>query len=151
MQQVKSGDKVKVHYHGKLINGETFDSSEGRAPLEFEVGKGMVIKGFDDGVEGMIVGEKRTINIPVDEAYGPKNEEMVIEMPKDRFPKDMEIEPGIPLMMSDGGGQNFQVIVAEVKEESVVLDANHPLAGEDLIFDIELVEIVGGKPLIIMP
>ena len=151
MQQVKNGDKVKVHYHGKLTNGETFDSSEGRAPLEFEVGKGMVIKGFDDGVTGMVIGEKRTINIPVDDAYGPKNQDMLIEMPKDRFPKDMEIEPGIPLMMSDGGGQNFQVIVAEVKEESVVLDANHPLAGEDLIFDIELVEIVGGKPLIIIP
>jgi FKBP-type peptidyl-prolyl cis-trans isomerase 2 len=151
MQQVKSGDKVKVHYHGKLINGETFDSSEGRAPLEFEVGKGMVIKGFDDGVTGMVIGEKRTINIPVDDAYGPKNQDMLIEMPKDRFPKDLEIEPGIPLMMSDGSGQNFQVIVAEVKEDAVVLDANHPLAGEDLIFDIELVEIVGDKPLIIMP
>jgi peptidylprolyl isomerase len=151
MQQVKSGDKVKVHYHGKLTNGETFDSSEGRAPLEFEVGKGMVIKGFDDGVTGMVIGEKRTINIPVDDAYGPKNQDMLIEMPKDRFPKDMEIEPGVPLMMSDGSGQNFQVVVAEVKEDSVVLDANHPLAGEDLIFDIELVEIVGEKPLIIMP
>ena len=89
MQQAKSGDKVKVHYHGKLTNGETFDSSEDRAPLEFEVGKGMVIKGFDDGVTGMIVGEKKTINIPVDDAYGPKNQDMLIEMPKDRFPKDM--------------------------------------------------------------
>ena len=151
MQQVKSGDKVKVHYHGKLTNGETFDSSEGGTPLEFEVGKGMVIKGFDDGVTGMVIGEKKTINIPVNDAYGPINPEMLIEMPKDRFPKDMEIEPGIPLMMSDGSGQNFQVTVSEVKDASVVLDANHPLAGEDLIFDIELVEIVGGKPLIIMP
>jgi len=151
MQQAKQGDKVKVHYHGKLTNGETFDSSEGREPLEFEVGAGSVIKGFDDGVTGMVIGEKKTINIPVDDAYGPKNPEMLIEMPKDRFPKDMEIEPGIPLMMSDGSGQNFQVTVVEVKGDTVILDANHPLAGEDLIFDIELVEIVGGKPLIIMP
>jgi peptidylprolyl isomerase len=151
MQTVKSGDKVKVHYHGKLMTGETFDSSEGRAPLEFEVGSGMVIKGFDEGVTGMSVGEKKTINIPVEEAYGPKNPEMVITMPKDRFPEDMELEEGMPLMMSDGSGQNFQVVVTEIKEESVMLDANHPLAGQDLVFDIELVEIVGGKPLIIMP
>jgi len=151
MQQVKSGDKIKVHYHGRLTNGETFDKSEGREPLEFEVGSGMVIKGFDDGVTGMAVGDKKTINIPADEAYGPKNPDMIIDMPKDRFPKDMEIEVGMPLSMSDGQGQQFQVVVAEVKEDAVILDANHPLAGEDLIFDLELVEIIGAKPLIIMP
>jgi FKBP-type peptidyl-prolyl cis-trans isomerase 2 len=151
MAQVKSGDKIKVHYHGKLTSGETFDSSAGREPLEFEVGSGMVIKGFDDGVTGMAVGEKKTINIPFDEAYGPKNPEMVIEMPKERFPKDMEIEVGMPLGMSDQDGQQFQVTVVEIKEEVVMLDANHPLAGQDLVFDLELVEIVGGSPLIIMP
>ena len=151
MQQVKSGDKIKVHYHGRLTNGETFDKSEGREPLEFEVGSGMVIKGFDDGVTGMAVGDKKTINIPADEAYGPKNPDMIIDMPKDRFPKDMEIEVGMPLSMSDGQGQQFQVVVAEVQEEVIILDANHPLAGEDLIFDLELVEIIGAKPLIIMP
>jgi FKBP-type peptidyl-prolyl cis-trans isomerase 2 len=151
MQKVKSGDKVKVHYHGRLNNGETFDKSEGREPLEFEVGSGMVIKGFDDGVTGMSVGEKRTINIPFIEAYGPTNPDMIIEMPKDRFPKDMELEVGMPLAMSDGQGQQFEVIVTQLKEEAVVLDANHPLAGKDLIFDLELVEIVGGSPLIILP
>jgi len=151
MQQVKSGDKIKVHYHGKLDNGETFDSSAGREPLEFEVGSGMVIKGFDDGVTGMVVGDKKTINIPFVDAYGPKNPEMIIEMPKDRFPEDMEIEVGMPLGMSDPNGQQFQVTVVEIKDEAVLLDANHPLAGQDLTFDLELVEIVGGSPLIIMP
>ncbi len=151
MAQVKSGDTIKVHYHGKLTSGETFDSSAGREPLEFEVGSGMVIKGFDDGVTGMTVGEKKTINIPFNEAYGPKNPEMVIEMPKDRFPKDMEIEVGMPLGMSDQSGQQFQVTIVEIKEDVVMLDANHPLAGQDLVFDLELVEIVGGSPLIIMP
>lgn len=151
MAQVKSGDKIKVHYHGKLTTGETFDSSEGREPLEFEVGSGMVIKGFDDGVTGMNVGDKKTINIPFNEAYGPRNPEMVIEMPKEKFPKDMELEVGLPLGMSDQNGQQFNVTIVEIKEEAVMLDANHPLAGQDLIFDLELVEIVGGKPLIIMP
>ncbi|MBC7949275.1 MAG: peptidylprolyl isomerase [Chitinophagaceae bacterium] len=150
MQQVKKGDKVKVHYHGRLTNGETFDKSEGREPLEFEVGSGMVIKGFDDGVTGMAIGEKKTINIPFLEAYGPINPEMVIEMPKDRFPNDMEIEIGMPLAMSDGQGQQFQVVITEIKEEVVILDANHPLAGQDLVFDLELVE-VQPKSLIITP
>jgi len=150
MQQVKKGDKVKVHYHGRLTTGETFDKSEGREPLEFEVGSGTVIKGFDDGVNGMVVGDKKTINIPFDEAYGPKNPDMIIEMPKDRFPKEMELEVGLPLVMSDGQGQQFQVMIAEIKDDVVILDANHPLAGQDLTFDLELVEIVN-KPLIIMP
>lgn len=151
MQQVKKGDKVKVHYHGKLTSGETFDSSAGREPLAFEVGGGMVIPGFDEGVTGMTVGEKRTINIPFMEAYGPVNPEMIIDMPKERFPADMELEIGMPLVMSDGQGQQFQVTITELKETSVMLDANHPLAGKDLVFDLELVEIEGGSPLIIMP
>ena len=151
MQQVKSGDKVKVHYHGKLTSGETFDSSTDREPLEFEVGSGMVIQGFNNGVTGMHIGEKKTINIPFHEAYGPINPEMLIEMPKQRFPEDMKIEVGTPLMMSDQQGQQFQVTIVEFNDEVVMLDANHPLAGQDLIFDLELVEIVDGKPLIIMP
>ena len=150
MQQVKSGDKVKVHYHGKLTSGETFDSSAGHEPLEFEVGSGMVMKGFDDGVTGMKPGEKKTINIRAEEAYGQKNPDMLMNYPKDRFPADMQVEVGMPLVMSDPSGQQFQVKVSEIKDEVIVLDANHPLAGEELIFDLELVEIVGGKPLIIM-
>jgi peptidylprolyl isomerase len=151
MASVKSGDKVKVHYHGTLVNGETFDSSSGREPLEFEVGSGMVIKGFDDGVTGMSVGDKKTIHIPFEQAYGPSNPDMIIDMPKERFPADMQIEIGMPLMMSDQQGHQMQVTITEIKETSIVLDANHPLAGKDLIFDLELVEIVGGSPLIILP
>lgn len=151
MQQVKKGDTVKVHYHGKLTNGTTFDSSEGREPLEFEVGGGMVIPGFDEGVTGMAIGEKKTIHIPAEQAYGPKQEEMIMEFPRDRFPADMVPEVGMQLNMSNGSGQNFPVTIAEVREAVVVLDANHPLAGEELIFDLELVSIDGGTPLIIMP
>jgi len=151
MQQVKNGDKIKVHYHGKLTSGETFDKSEGRDPLAFEVGSGMVIKGFDDGVIGMAVGEKKTIQIPVDEAYGPKKPEMIVNMPKDRFPTDLQVEIGMPLLMSDQNGQQFQVVVSEILEDSITLDANHPLAGQELIFDLELVEIEGTSPLIIVP
>ena len=139
MQQVKDGDKVKVHYHGKLRNGETFDSSEGREPLEFTVGSGQVIKGFDDGVRGMNIGDKKTVEIPCVDAYGEKEEERIIEFPKAQFPPDMKPEAGMQLMMNDGQGQSLPVVITEVKEETVLLDANHPLAGQDLIFDLELV------------
>ena len=150
MQQVKKGDTVKVHYHGKLNDGSTFDSSEGREPLEFEVGSGMVIPGFDSCVTGMTVGEKKTITIPADEAYGPKHDEMIMDFPRDRFPADMAPEVGMQLNMSNGSGQNFPVVIIEVKDDAVLLDANHPLAGEDLTFDLELVDIKG-KSLIITP
>jgi FKBP-type peptidyl-prolyl cis-trans isomerase 2 len=150
MQQAQNGDKVKVHYHGTLRNGEIFDSSNGREPLEFTVGTGQVIKGFDEGVKGMQVGEKKKVEIPVGDAYGEKSQEMVVEFPKDQFPPEMAPEVGMQLMMSNGSGQQFPVRVVEVKEESVVLDANHPLAGQDLIFDIELVEIAPTSR-IIMP
>ncbi|OLY93301.1 peptidylprolyl isomerase [Cnuella takakiae] len=150
MQQVQNGDKVRVHYHGKLRSGETFDSSEGREPLEFTVGGGQVIPGFDQGVMGMSVGDKRTVEIDVQNAYGEKSSEMIIEFPKNQFPEDMNPEVGMQLMMNNGQGQQFPVTIAEVKEESVMLDANHPLAGQELVFDIELVEIVPASR-IIMP
>lgn len=149
--QVKKGDKIKVHYHGKLDDGTTFDSSEGRDPLAFEVGSGMVIPGFDAGVTGMEKGEKKTIVIPSDEAYGPKLDEMIMEFPKERFPEDMKPEIGMSLNMSNQEGQSFPVVIKEVKEDVVVLDANHPLAGKDLTFDLELVEIEGAKSRIILP
>jgi FKBP-type peptidyl-prolyl cis-trans isomerase 2 len=149
MQQVKAGDTVKVHYHGRLTDGTTFDSSDGRQPLEFEVGSGMVIKGFDDGVLGMAVGDKKTIDIPVDDAYGPVDPQMLMDFPVDRFPEDMKPEVGMQLNMSNGSGQNFPVVIKEIKGEVVILDANHPLAGEDLIFDLELIEIIGASRIIL--
>jgi peptidylprolyl isomerase len=151
MQQVKDGDKVKVHYHGRLRNGETFDSSQGREPLEFTVGSGQVIKGFDQGVMGMQPGDKKTVEIGVADAYGEKQQEMLIEFPKTQFPPEVQPEVDMQLMMNNGAGQSFPVRIAEVHEETVVLDANHPLAGEDLIFDLELVSIEPPASRIIMP
>jgi FKBP-type peptidyl-prolyl cis-trans isomerase 2 len=142
MAQVKEGDVVKVHYTGKLTNGEQFDSSVGREPLEFTVGAGQMIKGFDAAMPGMIVGEKKTINIAPEDGYGEKSEEAIIEFPKENVPADMILEPGMPLTLSNQEGQPVPVIVIEVKEDIIILDANHFLAGQELVFDIELVEIV---------
>jgi FKBP-type peptidyl-prolyl cis-trans isomerase 2 len=151
MQQVQSGDTIRVHYHGRLTDGTTFDSSEGRDPLEFQVGSGMVIAGFDNGVVGMNIGDKKTVHIGVEEAYGPKNEEMVIEFPRDQVPEGMPLEKGMRLNLNNSQGQVVPVMITEVLDETVLLDANHPLAGEDLVFDIELVEIVPPPSRIIMP
>ena len=145
MSKAKKGDVVKVHYKGKLNSGEQFDSSEGRAPLEFTVGAGQMIAGFDAAIPGMTVGEKKTITIAPGDAYGEKNEEAIIEFPKSDVPANMKLEPGMKLQLSNAAGQPVPVIVTEVKEEIIILDANHELAGKELIFDIELVEIAGGK------
>lgn len=141
MQQVKNGDTVSVHYHGKLTDGSTFDSSEGRDPLQFTVGSGQVIKGFDDALLDMKVGDKKTVNIPVENAYGERRDDMMMEYPKSDFPADMQPAVGMELHMSDNLGNVFPVVIAEVQEEVVLLDANHPLAGKDLIFELELVSI----------
>jgi peptidylprolyl isomerase len=139
--QAKNGDNVKVHYTGKLVNGEQFDSSAGREPLGFTVGAGQMIKGFDAAIPGMVVGDKKTINIPAAEAYGERSEEAMIPFPKEHVPADMKLEPGMPLTLTNQQGQPVNVVVVEVKEDVIILDANHFLAGQDLIFDIELVEI----------
>lgn len=141
MQQVKNGDTVNVHYHGKLTDGSTFDSSEGREPLKFTVGTGQVIKGFDDALMDMKIGDKKTVHIPVDEAYGQRRDEMMMEYPKSDFPPDMQPVIGLELHMSDNAGNVFPVVIADVQADIVILDANHPLAGQDLIFDLELVSI----------
>ena len=141
MKQVKEGDLVKVHYTGKLVNGEQFDSSTGREPLEFTVGAGQMIKGFDDAMPGMALGEKKTINIAPEDGYGARSEEAIIEFPKENVPAEIVLEPGMPLTLSDQAGNPVPVIVVEVKDDIIILDANHFLAGQELIFDIELVEI----------
>lgn len=141
MQQAKKGDKVNVHYHGKLKDGTTFDSSQGREPLQFTVGTGQVIKGFDDAVENMSVGDKKTVTIPVTEAYGERNADMMMEYPISEFPADMKPAIGMELNMGDNAGNVFPVVITHVGDEMVTLDANHPLAGKDLIFEIELVSI----------
>ena len=142
MAVVKEGDVVKVHYTGKLTNGEQFDSSVGREPLEFTVGAGQMIKGFDAAMPGMAVGDKKTVNIIPEDGYGEKSDDAIIEFPKENVPADMKLEPGMPLTLSNQAGQPVPVIVIEVKDDIIILDANHFLAGQDLVFDIELVEIV---------
>ena len=142
MQQVKEGDVVRVHYTGKLTSGEQFDSSAGREPLEFTVGAGQMIKGFDAAMPGMTLGEKKTINIAPEDAYGSRNEDAIIQFPKENVPAEMVLEPGMPLTLSNQQGQPVPVIVLEITDEVVIMDANHFLAGQELVFDIELVEIV---------
>ena len=131
-----------MHYTGKLVNGESFDSSEGREPLEFTVGAGMMIKGFDAAMPGMAVGDKKTVNIPAVDAYGEKDPSAIIEFPRENVPEDMKLEAGMQLTLSNQEGQPFPVVVIEIKDDLIVLDANHFLAGQELVFDIELVEIV---------
>jgi peptidylprolyl isomerase len=143
MQTVKAGDQVKVHYTGRLTNGEIFDSSNGREPLGFEVGAGQMIKGFDAALPGMGLGDKKTIEIAPEDGYGPRSEEAVIPFPLSNVPPDMKLEQGMSLTLSNEMGQPVPVVVMEVKEDVVLLDANHFLAGQTLIFDIELVEIGG--------
>ncbi|MAY84431.1 MAG: peptidylprolyl isomerase [Flavobacteriales bacterium] len=141
MATAKKGDKVKVHYTGKLTDDTIFDSSREREPLEFTVGAGQMIKGFDAAVEGMAVGESKKVEIPSAEAYGERSDEAMIEVDKAQLPKDMKPEKGMQLEATSQDGRRQILIIHEVKEEKVVLDANHPLAGKELIFDIELVEV----------
>ncbi|MEA5257574.1 peptidylprolyl isomerase [Arcicella aquatica] len=142
MAQAKAGDKVNVHYTGRLTDGTVFDSSAGRETLAFELGTGMVIQGFDEGITGMTIGEKKTVHIPAEQAYGPVNADYLAVFPKAELPADIPYEVGMQLNMhQDGSGQVMPVTVVEVTDISITLDANHPLAGKDLIFDIELVAI----------
>ena len=140
--QAKQGHVVRVHYTGRLTDGTQFDSSEGREPLEFTVGAGQMIKGFDDGVVGMNVGDKKILNIPATEAYGERDEQAVIEFPASNIPADMKLEPGMQLTLRNQYGQPVPVVVLEVQAEVVIMDANHMLAGKELVFDVELVEIL---------
>ena len=141
MSTAKQGDTVHVHYKGSLEDGQVFDTSEGRDPLSFTIGGGQVIPGFEEAVVGMSLNEKKNVMIPVDKAYGPRNEELVLTVPTEQVPPDINPEVGQKLQMQGPNNQPVIVEVTEVVEEHIKLDANPPLAGKDLVFDIELVEI----------
>jgi peptidylprolyl isomerase len=139
---VKKGDTVRVHYTGKLEDGKEFDSSLKRQPLQFEVGAGSVIKGFEDAVVGLKQGEKKSVTIPPEEAYGSYDENLLVEMPKTSLPEGVNPEVGTRLQIVNQQGQALPVVVTEILDGSIKLDANHPLAGKTLLFDIEVVEIL---------
>jgi len=141
MTQVKAGDTVRIHYIGTLTTGETFDSSEGRDPLEFVVGSGQIIPGLDKALPGMEMGEKKTVQIPCAEAYGESDPSAMQSIPRGQIPENIPVEPGTQLQMQAPSGQVVPVVVVSANEEEVVLDANHPLSGKDLIFAIEIVGI----------
>jgi len=141
MTKVKDGSTVKVHYTGKLTDGTVFDSSEGREPLAFTVGAGTMIPGFEKGVMGMEQDEEKTINIQPEEAYGERRDDMIAEVPKTQLPDDLKVEQGMDLMSQTPDGQQMVVKVTEIKDESIVVDANHALAGQELVFDLKVVEV----------
>lgn len=144
MTGIKDGDTVRIHYTGTLLDGTVFDSSDGRDPLEFIVGSGQIIPGLDVALPGMTQGEKKKVNIPCDQAYGPINPALRQGVPRDAIPDEIPLEVGVQLQMQTPQGQPMPVTVVEVGEEEVMLDANHPLAGKDLTFDFEVVSIDGG-------
>jgi len=142
-EQAKDGDAVQVNYTGTLADGTVFDSSAGREPLEFTIGSGQLIPGFDEAVVGMKVGEKKTVTIPADEAYGPHRDEMVIEVDREQFPSNIDPEVGMMLESTQQDGSKVVFTVTNISDNTTItLDANHPLAGKDLTFEIELVKIL---------
>lgn len=141
MSQAKSGDIVTIHYTGTLDDGTEFDSSAGRDPLRFTLGSDQVIPGFSKAVEGMAVGDSKTVNIPANEAYGPRREQMVQEVPRTVLPEDLEPKEGMALQARNQEGGTVNLVVTAVSDETITVDGNHPLAGKALNFDIELVDI----------
>jgi FKBP-type peptidyl-prolyl cis-trans isomerase 2 len=141
MSQVKENNTIKVNYTGKLSNGQIFDTSEGKEPIEFVLGQGRLIPGFEKGLIDMKLNEKKTIEIAKDQAYGDVNDNLIQEVKKTELPQDMEPKVGMGLVSKSPDGKEINLMVVEVKDESIVIDGNHPLAGHDLIFDVEVVEI----------
>ncbi len=141
MTQVKAGDNVRIHYTGTLTDGSVFDSSDGAEPLEFTVGSGQIIPGLDSAIPGMSVGDKKVVEVPVDQAYGPVEPAARQAVPRQEIPADIPLDMGMQLQVQTPDGQTMAVTVVELSDEEVVLDANHPLAGQDLTFAIELVSI----------
>jgi peptidylprolyl isomerase len=142
MAHARAGDTVRVHYTGTLDDGTVFDSSTGREPLEFTLGEGQVIAGFEEAVKGMEVGETKASRIDADEAYGPRRDDLLLDVPREQIPSEIDLQVGQQLTLQQPNGQAVPVVVAELSDETVTLDANHPLAGEALTFELTLVEIV---------
>jgi len=141
-EKVKKGDTIQVHYTGKFEDGKEFDSSLNRQPLQFEVGAGRVIKGFEDAVIGLQTGEKKTVTVSAEDAYGSFDENLLIEIPRKNVPEDVTPEVGMRLQLVNQQGQAAHVVVTEILDKTVRLDANHPLAGKTLVFDLEVLEIL---------
>ena len=141
MSKVKNGDRVKIHYTGKLKDGEIFDTSREQQPLEFVVGNREMMPGLETRLIGMEAGDNKSIEVPPEEAYGPRQEELVIEVKKSELPDHIEPSLGLRLQMQVAEGNHVELAIIEIKEETITLDANHPLAGHTLFFDLELVEI----------
>jgi len=142
MIQAKQGDTVKVHYTGKLDDGTVFDTSRNRNPLQFTIGKGQVIVGFEQAIDGMTTGESKTVTIPMENAYGPHRKEMIITMERSKLPADLNPKVGQRLELTQMDDRNILVTVTAVTDSMLTLDANHPLSGKNLVFDIELVGII---------
>ena len=145
MSQVKENDTVKVHYTGKLIDGRIFDSSLEREPLEVTIGEGMLIPGFENALIDMKLNEKKTVEISKEDAYGEIQEELFHEVKKDQLPQEVEPEIGMGLASKGEDGREYQFRVIDVKDDHIVIDGNHPLAGQNLVFDLEIVEIISIK------
>jgi len=142
MNQVQGNENVKLHYTGKLNDGQVFDSSAEREPLEVKLGEGRLIPGFEKGLVDMKVNEKKTITIPKEEAYGEVQKELFQKIPNENLPQEIKPEVGMGLVSKNPDGSERQLRVADVKEDFIIVDANHPLAGQDLTFDLELLEIM---------
>ncbi len=142
MSDVKHGDTVRIHYTGTLADGSVFDSSEGRDPLEFAVGSGQIIPGLDAAMPGMAIGETKVVEVPHPEAYGARDPDRQQAVPRAQIPEGIPVDPGTQLQMQAPSGSVVPVVVVEANDEEVVLDANHPLAGKDLTFEVTLVEIL---------
>lgn len=144
MSQAKKGDTIKVHYTGRLADGSIFDSSQDREPLEVTLGAGSVIAGFDKGLTGMALGETKTINIPADDAYGEIRQDMIAEVDRKDIPSEIKPEVGQELELTQADNNIINVTISKIEDDKITIDANHPLAGKELIFDLEMIEIVEG-------
>lgn len=142
MVQAKPGDTVKIHFTGKMQDDTVVESSKDRGPLEFKIGEGNVISGLEQGIIGMQIGDKKTLTISPEDAFGLPREELMVDVNKEEIPEGIKLAVGVHLNIQASDGQTFKVKVVDIKEETITLDANHPLAGVPLIFDVELVEIV---------